>query len=203
MSQEEKFILRLKVGSIRLLLGATMLIIGCAPMSEPKAIPSTELQEKSNPQPLTLDQLRNASYYGIYDASVKLTDGKYEGSPFQPGAASRPQVILVDKLIAWGDLDGDGSDEAVVLLAENSGASGTRNYLAVVAVRGGKPVNVATHLLGDRVQLRAIRIESGRLVVDTASDDVWVKTGGDWKKKKTRTLSTKQDFKPAKKESGS
>jgi len=169
MSQKEKFILRLKFNPIRFLLGATALIIGCAPMSEPKLTSSTELHEKISRQELTLDQLRNASYQGIYDAPVTLTDGKYEGPPFQSGGASRPQVVLVDKLVARGDLDGDTIDEAVVLLAESSGGSGTRNYLAVVAARGGTPVNIATQLLGDRVQLRSLKIEDGRLIVDTVA----------------------------------
>ena len=159
----------LRLAAMGSLLGATTLVVGCAPMSEPKVTSSTELYETTNRQGLTLDQLRNASYQGIYDAPVKLTDGKYEGPPFQTGGASRSRVILVDELVARGDLDGDGRDEAVVLLAENSGASGTRNYLAVVAGRNGKPVNVATQLLGDRVQLRALRMENGRLVADTVA----------------------------------
>jgi heat shock protein HslJ len=118
---------------------------------------------------LTLDQLRNASYQGIYDTPVRLIDGKYEGPPFQPGGTSRPEVILVDKLVARGDLDGDGSDEAVVLLNENSAGSGRQDYLAVVAARDGKPINVATQLLGDRVQLRSMKIEDGRLIVDAVA----------------------------------
>jgi len=151
-------------------LGAAVLILGCAPMRDPAAkSPVAEAHEKVSQQGLTLEQLRNASYQGIYDAPAKLTDGKYVGTPFQPGAASRPQVTLVGKLVARGDLDGDGRDEAVVLLAESSGASGTRDYLAVVADRGGKAVNLATQLLGDRVQLRAMRIEDGELVVDTVA----------------------------------
>ena len=146
-----------------------MLVTGCVPMREPEVASSTESRVRTGRPTLTLDQLRNASYTGIYDASVTLTNGKYEGPPFQSGGASRPRVVFVDRLVARGDLDGDAIDEAVVLLAESSGASGTRNYLAVVAVRDGRPVNIATQLLGDRVQLRSLRIEDGRLVVDTVT----------------------------------
>jgi heat shock protein HslJ len=147
------------------LLCATI-VLGCTPVRESKF--SSLAQVKSAPAApgLTLDQLRNATYRGIYDRAVTLTDGQYEGAPFQPGSAARPRLILAGGLMARGDLDRDGGDEAVVLLAESSGASGTFNYLAVVAAQGGKPVNIATDALGDRVQLRSMRIVDGQLIVD-------------------------------------
>ena len=150
------------------LLCATILL-GCAPVHEPKfssLAPVKSATVAPAAPGLTLDQLRNATYRGIYDRAVTLTDGQYEGAPFQPGGAARPRLILAGSLVARGDLDRDGSDEAVVLLAESSGASGTFNYLAVVAAQSGKPVNIATDALGDRVQLRSMRIVDGQLIVD-------------------------------------
>jgi heat shock protein HslJ len=152
-----------------LLLAAALLVLGCAPTREVKGSSFTERHEKTAGEELSLERLRGATYRGIYDKPVTLTNGKYEGPPFQPEGAARPRVSLVDKLVARGDLDGDGVDEAVVLLAENSGASGTRNYVAVVAAREGRPVNVATNLIGDRTQLRAMRIEDKRLILDTVA----------------------------------
>jgi heat shock protein HslJ len=150
-------------------LAVTLFVVGCVPGGQLKVTSSTEYQERTGDQALTLNQLRNATYRGIYNIPVTLINGKYEALPFQPGGASRTQVILVGDRVARGDLNGDGVDEAVVLLAEDSGGSGTRNYLAVVAVRESRPVNVATELLGDRVQLRSMRVENGRLIVDTVA----------------------------------
>jgi heat shock protein HslJ len=113
---------------------------------------------------LGVEALRNAAYQGIYQEPIQLSDGKYEGKPFVEGGASRPTVDFVD-LNAFGDLNGDGIDDAAVFLGENSGGSGVFVYLAAVLEQSGAPVNVATRLLGDRVQLKAVSIEDGNIVV--------------------------------------
>jgi heat shock protein HslJ len=103
----------------------------------------------------------NLTYSGIgKSGTVKLADGRYENPP------ARRAVTMARGFRVTGDLDGDGRDEAVVLLAESTGGSGTYNYLAVAGVRSGSVVNVATTALGDRVQVRDARIESRRLVAD-------------------------------------
>jgi heat shock protein HslJ len=115
---------------------------------------------------LTLEALQNAVYQGIYDEPVQLTDGRYEGEPFVPGGASRPTVVLHPEVYAFGDLNGDGADDAAVILIESSGGSGSFIYLAAVINEGGVPVNVATHLVGDREQVQAISIEEGEITLD-------------------------------------
>lgn len=153
-------------GLIGLLCATILFAFGCAPVHAPKSSSSTQLQSATGAPGLTLDQLRNATYRGVYDRAVTLADGQYEGAPFQPGGAARPRLDLAGDLVARGDLDRDGGDEAVVVLAGSSGASGTFNYLAVVAAPDGKPLNVATEPLGDRVQLRSMTIVDGQLIVD-------------------------------------
>lgn len=110
--------------------------------------------------------LANATYAGIFDEPVRLTNGRWEGEPFVPGAASRPSLQLIDDFWANGDLDGDGTPEAVVFLAESSGGSGSRVYIAAVGWRAGQPVNVGTALIGDRVQLRTLRLVDDRVELD-------------------------------------
>jgi hypothetical protein len=73
-------------------------------------------------------------------------------------------VILIEPY-AFGDLNDDGVDDGAVLLVENSGGSGSFVYLAAVLNQDGKPVNKATRLLGDRVQIEALAIESGEIQV--------------------------------------
>ena len=115
---------------------------------------------------LALEALKNAVYQGIYDEPVQLTDGKYEGEPFVPGGASRPTVVLHPEVYAFGDLNGDGVDDAAVILIENSGGSGNFRYLAAVINEGGAPVNVATQFVGDREQAKAISIDGNEITVD-------------------------------------
>jgi len=111
--------------------------------------------------------LRSLAYTGFQDGgSVTLVNGRYESAPFGPGQNTRRSVVLVRDYRLVGDLDGDGQDEAVTLLGENTGGSGTFNYVAVVAWRGGQAVNVATAALGDRVQVRHGRIANRRIVLD-------------------------------------
>lgn len=95
-----------------------------------------------------------------------LVDGRWEGEPFVEGGASRPAVYLARNVHLTGDLDGDGSDEAVVLLGESSGGTGEYIYLAVVERVDGRLSNRATALVGDRVQIRDAMIEDRRIVLE-------------------------------------
>ena len=115
---------------------------------------------------LSLDQLKNASYDGIYDQPVTLADGYYEGEPFDEGGASRPTVTFVDGLVAYGDLNGDGMEDAAVLLAESSGGSGTFISVAAVVNQDGQPVNAGTAPVGDRPQLKSLAIQNGQIVME-------------------------------------
>lgn len=107
------------------------------------------------------------TYSGLGDplGSVTLVNGRWAGDPPIAGAASRPIVELADSFRIVGDLDGDGADEAVVVLSYGAGGSATWSFLAVVARANGAPRNVATTALGDRVQIRSARIDGGRLLV--------------------------------------
>ena len=110
--------------------------------------------------------LRNLAYGGIYDNAVILTDGVSEGAPFVPGGASRPRVELLDMPPVLHDLDGNGIDDAAVLLGEGSGGSGGFTYLGVVSCRDGRAVNIGTIGVGDRVMIRSMTGKEGAIVVD-------------------------------------
>jgi len=110
--------------------------------------------------------LRNIAYAGICDNAVTLKDGAYGGEPFVPGGASRPRVELLDMPSVFHDLDGDGIDDVAVLLAESSGGSGVFTWLAVVACRDDRAVNIGTIGLGDRVMIRSMAGREGAIVVE-------------------------------------
>jgi heat shock protein HslJ len=114
------------------------------------------------------DEVANMTYHGIEEAggTVTLQGGSWEGAPYAEGGASRPRVAIVPGPLTSGDLDGDGSTEALVLLASSSGGSGTHSSVAVVSRRDGRVQNLATRLLGDRVQVRSMTIKDGRLTID-------------------------------------
>jgi heat shock protein HslJ len=118
--------------------------------------------------PPTAEELGAATYSGFESTAqpVALANGVWEGTPFVEGGASRPVVTLLRGSRVTGDVDGDGEDEAIVLLAENSGGSGTLLHIAVVDREGPEVVNTATRVLGDRVQVRDLAVEDGGLRID-------------------------------------
>ena len=123
---------------------------------------------KAAMQAPTLKEIKNASYSGIegLKGSVKLVDGKWKGRPYKKGSASRPVISLIGDFRITGDLDGDGTDDAVVLLNYAPGGTGQLLHLALMARKKGKIQNLATALIGDRVQIRDVRIEQKRIFVD-------------------------------------
>jgi heat shock protein HslJ len=153
----------LSMGPFSRLLGG-LGVLGLALVSE--AVPSEPT--KAATRALTLKELKNASYSGIegLKGPFKLVDGKWRGRPYKKGSASRPVVTLVGDLRVMGDLDGDGIEDAVVLLNYAPGGTGQLLYLAVMARKKGKIENIATALIGDRVQIRDVRIEQNRILVD-------------------------------------
>jgi len=117
--------------------------------------------------PPTIEELKSATYSGLTEGpgTVTLQNGRWTGAPLAPGAASRPVVELASDFRVLGDLDGDRLNEAAVVLTYSSGGSGSFSYVAVMARRDGTVRNIATAALGDRVQLRSVQIEGGKLLV--------------------------------------
>ena len=99
--------------------------------------------------------IRNLTFEGIYPAPVTLQAGRYEGEPFVEGGASRPRVELVEDLSASGSVHGIEGPVSAVLLVESGGGSGSYVHLSLVSSVSESPENVATELLGDRVQVRS------------------------------------------------
>jgi heat shock protein HslJ len=114
----------------------------------------------------TAHQLANATYFGIVSEPVTLADGRWEGQPYVEGGVSRPAVVLVDHFVLAGDLDNDDTEEFAALLWESSGGSGTRLHLAAMGTRGGNLTNLATTLIGDRVQVQSGEIEDGQITLN-------------------------------------
>jgi heat shock protein HslJ len=121
--------------------------------------------ESAGPSP-TWDEAAHATYPGIEESPVTLSDGAWDGEPFDPDGFARPHVELVEGFWLAGDLQGEGARAAVVLLSAASGGSGTDVYLAALARRGGAIADASTALVGNRVQVRDARIEGRRVVLE-------------------------------------
>ena len=113
----------------------------------------------------TIAELENATYTGIEEGAITLSNGHWEGPPWEDGAASIPQVDLVGDLHFTGDLDGEDGDETVAILWQNSGGTGNYVYITVMNRENGDVSNLATVLVGDRVRIRGGEIADGKITL--------------------------------------
>jgi len=132
-----------------------------------KEAPTPAAAASAGPPPTpTLDQLKGATVSGVFDQAVTLANGKYDGPPAAPGAASHPTLMLWEPAVAFGDMDGTPGNEAVALLSSSGGGSGEFVHVAVFGVRDGQLVNLGTAEVGDRVKLRSLWLEKGKAIMD-------------------------------------
>jgi hypothetical protein len=111
--------------------------------------------------------LKNAEYHSEWpaDGVAKLTDGEYQ-EEMVPGAASKLIIVVYPDMYAFGDLNGDGVDDAALVLATSGGGSGTFISLEALLNDQGRPTHVASVPLGDRAQIQSVAIEAGEITVD-------------------------------------
>ena len=125
------------------------------------------LMRSESPQPLTEEILKNAEYHVdfIPGGLAKLTEGEYREEYVTDTGMHLVSVVHLE-LYAFGDLNGDGVEDAVVILSANAGGSGSLVTLEAVINDGGAPRQVATASLGDRTRVRSVVIEAGEITVD-------------------------------------
>ena len=116
-------------------------------------------------QELTIDELKSGEYRSEWSAKgkIKLNDGMYQ-EKIVPESATELVIKLGDR-IAYGDLNGDGAEDAAVILISDPGGSGTFYELAAVLNSNGNPHHAAGVFLGDRLKVEDLDIRSGQIVV--------------------------------------
>ena len=128
--------------------------------------PAGNISGKKPEQKIVIDPL-NATYI-IEGKSVTLIGGKVE-QEIVPGSASKLKTAAFGTPTK-GDLNGDGINDAALILTQNSGGNGTF-YFAVAAVynsQNGKTVGTNGILLGDRIAPQNILINDETIVVNYA-----------------------------------
>lgn len=108
---------------------------------------------------------RNATYT-VDGRPVPLRNGRCE-TEAAPGSAAKA-VTTVFEEPAFGDLDGDGDEDAVLLLMDAPGGSGTFYYVAASIYESGRYRGTEAVLLGDRISPQRIVINHGVVEVDFA-----------------------------------
>ncbi len=106
--------------------------------------------------------------YTIDDSSVTLTNGVSEMEA-APGSASKITTTYFGNEIRK-DVDGDGSEDVVFLLTQNSGGSGTFYYVVAALNTPNGYVGTSAFLLGDRIAPQTTESGQGKSVVVNYAD---------------------------------
>jgi peptidoglycan/xylan/chitin deacetylase (PgdA/CDA1 family) len=117
--------------------------------------------------------LRNTGYPNEWPSEgiAQLEDGEYR-EQYLPDSATE-MVINLAPYRLFGDLNGDGVEDAAVILIAAPGGSGTFYYLSAVLNQDGQPRPLPSQFLGDRVYIRDLSIDEGlvRVELDIAGPD--------------------------------
>lgn len=111
---------------------------------------------------LTANELRNMEFnLPVSQKTVMLVNGRYEA-----GSGADYLLVSMADQVAFGDINGDGVDDAAVVLGENMGGSGVFESLFVVVNQGGIPTQLAAAQIGDRVKIGMVSIKDHQVVLD-------------------------------------
>ena len=160
-------------------IAGLLVLAACTGSVAPPAPPPAPLANRAAPRALDrsirgvdlLDRTYAAVQLGDEDVdSVTVVDGYVE----RPAAAdgSRTGWFLVRPPV-YGDVDGDGVEDAVVIVVDNGGGSGKFDEARVLSLRGGDVVQIARIPGGDRASggLHAVAVERGGVRIERNDTD--------------------------------
>lgn len=104
--------------------------------------------------------------YLIDGESFTLVNGHAE-KEIAPGSATKNSVSIFGEP-AFGDIDGDGDADAVVLLVNDPGGSGIFYYAAIAVNIDGEYKGTDAILLGDRIVPQTFRVNGNKAEVNYA-----------------------------------
>ena len=128
--------------------------LSSAPEPTPPAVPS-----------LPAEALANAEYV-IGTKTVRLTNGLYE-IPAPPGI-NEPYLTqyMLWRTVAFGDLNGDGVEDAVVTVVDNPIGTYASFCAAAMINQNGAPLFADAVCFGDRDLIDRISIADGLITLD-------------------------------------
>jgi hypothetical protein len=139
----------------------TQVPIPSNPTSEPATVeaPTEPSQPAEAPLPgLSLEMLKNFTY-AVPDFNI---DAALQNGAFDNGEV---RVQLVEPS-AFGDLNGDGLEDAVAVLIVDPSGTGTFFNLVALLNQNGAPVQAAFSYIGDRQGILNLEIINGQIKLD-------------------------------------
>ena len=129
-----------------------LLLVGCQADRKPEHAPRPLAQVNSDPL--------NTNFM-IEDRPVLLIDGRSE-APAAPGSSSK----IITRI--WGaplvvDMNMDGTDDAMLILSQSTGGSGTFYYVVAAIATPTGYMGTAGLLLGDRIKPQGIDVVDSKV----------------------------------------
>jgi len=167
---------------VLLLAIVTLMSFGCS-RNPFKSSSSNKAAEA--PATLTLESLKNANYKFVFKDladvynkdSLKLTNGIYYFA--LPVGAERAEYLtkLNENTTAFGDIDGNGKDDAAAVLTGMAGKNRTYQALVVLLNKNGQAEYTAGVELEKGVSVESLSIKDGKIeVTEKAADGKEAKT---------------------------
>jgi hypothetical protein len=126
--------------------------------------------ENNLPLVLSLESLQNGSYKVFGQHDITLTEGQYTNPDFNQ-LEDAVHDTFMGTARGFGDMNGDGSEDAVIVLATNTGGSGTFVEIVLVLNINGDPQQVPGYQVGDREPVHTLTIDDGILTTDVTVHD--------------------------------
>lgn len=104
--------------------------------------------------------------YMIEKTAVTLENGKAEAS-VSPNSATKVSTMAFGEPVR-GDLNGDGVSDATLILAQNSGGSGTFYYVVAALNIGNAVLGTNAIFLGDRIAPQTLEVRNGQIIANYA-----------------------------------
>ncbi len=172
---------------LRLSLTIALLATSCTPAQlatqqrETRPTPTATPASEPTPSPAPMSPIQKIDFENftypaapVYQKNEKpftLKDGEYAGRLQKGGGAEPEAVSLVDTI--YGDVTGDGVDDAIVVLTENIHGSAIPYFVYVYGVEGNKPKLLWSFYAGERGDggLRQVVADRGELMVELYGRD--------------------------------
>jgi len=131
-----------------------------------------QVEPFSQSNSFTREELANTSYLNEFAKSggVLLDGGMYH-EPVAEGSATE-LVVMLTTYAAFGDVTGEETENAAVVLISQPGGSGSFYDLAVLSKQDEALTNLARIQLGDRVQIQSLDIKNKEVVVEMLTQGV-------------------------------
>lgn len=151
-----KFLLFVLIAAV--LVGAVWVLSQFEPEIE-------KLYRKDKAEEVAVADPLNASYE-VEGVKITLTNGRSE-MPIEEGSATIIATEIFGEPV-YGDIDGDGDEDAGVLIKQEPGGTGTFYYVAAAINDDGNYEGTNALLLGDRVAPQNIEISGGGVTANYA-----------------------------------